>query len=175
MVGRGSVLSSAEQANGEDPIYKKYVVRLTEKERGRLETLVRRGRAHTRKLLYARILLKADANGPDRWTDERIAEALEVSTATVARQRRRFGEDGLEVALMPKKPGRPRRRVLDGRAEAHLIALSCSEPPEGRERWSMRLLADRMVELGHVDTVSHETVRRTLKKTASSHTSSVSG
>ena len=166
----------AEQANGGDlAMYKKYVVHLTDQERGELETLVRRGKAHTRKVLYARILLKADANGPDRWTDERIAEALEVSTATVARQRRRFCEDGPEVALMPRKPGRPRRRVLDGRAEAHLIALSCSDPPEGRERWSMRFLADRMVELGHVDTVSHETVRRTLKKTASSHTSSASG
>ena len=138
-------------------MYKKYVVRLTGEQRGRLETLVRRGRAHTRKLLYARILLKADAQGPDRWTDERIADALEVSTATVARERRRFCEDGLEVALMPKKPGRPSRRVLDGRAEAHLIALSCSDPPEGRERWSMRLLADRMVELGHVGSVSYET------------------
>jgi transposase len=156
-------------------IYKKYVVCLTEEERGQLETLVRRGRAHTRKLLYARILLKADADGPDRWTDERIAQALEVSTATVARERRRFCEDGLKVALMPKKPGRPRRRILDGRAEAHLIALSCSDPPEGRERWSMRLLADRMVELGHVEALSHETVRRTLKKTASSLTSSASG
>jgi len=156
-------------------IYKKYVVRLTEEEPGQLQTLVRRGRAHSRKLLYARILLKADADGPDRWTDERIAEALEVSTATVARERRRFCEDGLEVALMPKKPGRPRRRALDGRAEAHLIALSCSDPPEGRERWSMRLLADRMVELGHVEALSHETVRRTLKKTASSLTSSASG
>ena len=107
-------------------MYKKYVVRLTDQERGKLETLVRRGRAHARKLLYARILLKANAEGPDQWTDERIAEALEVSTATVARERRRFCEDGLEVALMPRhKPGRPRRRrVLDGRAEAHLIALS---------------------------------------------------
>ena len=103
-------------------MYKKYVVRLTERERSELETLVRRGRAHTRKLLYARILLKADAEGPDRWTDERIAEALEVSTATVARERQRFCEDGLEVALMPKTDGRPRRRVLVGRAEAHLIA-----------------------------------------------------
>jgi transposase len=156
-------------------MYKKYVVRLTNQERGKLETLVRRGRAPARKLLYARILFKADADGPDRWTDERIAEALEVSTATVARERRRFCEDGLEVALMPKKPGRPRRRVLDGRAEAHLIALSCSDPPEGRERWSLRLLADQMVELGHVDTVSHETIRRTLKKTSSSPTSSASG
>jgi hypothetical protein len=92
-------------------MYKKYVVRLTEKERSQLETLlVRSGRAHARRLLYARILLKADADGPDQWTDERIAEAFEVSTATAARQRRRFCEDGLEVALMPKKPGRPRRR-----------------------------------------------------------------
>jgi transposase len=126
-------------------------------------------------VLYGRIFLKADADGPYRWTDERIADALEVSTATVARQRRRFCEDGLEVALMPKKPGRPRRRVLHGRAEAHLIALSCSDPPEGRERWSMRLLADRMVELGHVDALSYETVRRTLKKTASNPISSASG
>lgn len=156
-------------------MHKKYVVRLTEEERRKLETLVRRGRAHTRKLLYARILLKADADGPDRWTDERIAEALEVCTATVARERQRFCEDGLEVALMPKKPGRPRRRVLDGRAEAHLLALACSEAPAGRERWSMRLLADRMVELGHVEAVSYETIRRTLKKTRSSHISSASG
>src|SRR5919108_5249217 len=151
-------------------MYKKYVVRLTEKERSQLETLVRRGRAHTRKLLYARILLKADEDGPACWTDERIAEALEVSVATVARERRRYCEEGLEVALMPKKPGRPRRRVLDGRAEAHLIALACSNPPEGREHWPLRLLADRMVELGYVESLSYETVRRTLKKTASNPT-----
>ena len=156
-------------------MYKKYFVRLTEEERNKLETVVRRGRAHARKLLYARILLKADADGPDQWTDERIAEAFEVSTATVARERRRFCEDGLEVALMPKKPGRPRRRVLDGRAEAHLIALSCSDPPEGRERWSLRLLADRMVELGYADALSYESVRRTLKKTNSNLISSASG
>jgi transposase len=156
-------------------MYKKYIVRLTQEQRSQLETLVLSGRAHARKLLYARILLKADANGPDRWTDERIADALEVSTATVARERQRFCEEGLEVALMPKKPGRPRRRVLDGRAEAHLIALSCSDPPEGRERWSLRLLADRMVQLGHADELSYETVRRTLKKTSSNHTSSASG
>ena len=154
---------------------KKYVVRLTDEQREQIERLLRRGRAHARKLLYARILLKADADGPDRWTDERIAEAFEISTATVARERRRFCEEGLEVALMPKKPGRPRRRVLDGRAEAHLIALSCSSAPEGRDHWSVRLLADRMVELGYVESVSYETVRRTLKKTASSLTSSASG
>jgi hypothetical protein len=156
-------------------MYKKYVVRLSGKERSQLETLLRSGRAHARKLLYARILLKTDASGPDRWTDERIADASEVSVATVARERRCYCEDGLEVALMPKKPGKPRRRVLDGRAEAHLVALSCSDPPEGRERWSMRLLADRMVEVGHVEALSHETVRRTLEKTASSHASRGSG
>ena len=135
-------------------MYKKYVGRLTDQERDRLETLLRSGRAHARKLLYARILLKADTDGPDRWADEKIADAFEVSTTTVARERRRFSEDGLEVVLMPKKPDRPRRRVLDGRAEAHLIALSCSDPPEGREHWSLRLLAERMVELGHADALS---------------------
>ena len=157
-------------------MHKRYVVRLTHEERANLEALVRRGRAHARKLLYARVLLKADASedGP-AWTDERIAEAFEVSTATVARERRRFCEDGLEVALMPRKPGKPRRRVLDGRAEAHLVALSCSEPPEGRGSWTLRLLAERMVELGHVEGISYETVRRTLKKTVSGPISSRSG
>jgi transposase len=148
---------------------KKYRVHLTDEERKHLEKLVRKGKAHARKLLYARILLKADEDGP-AWTDERIADALEVSVATVARERRRYCEEGLEVALMPKKPGRPRRRVLDGRAEAYLIALACSNPPEGREHWPLRLLADRMVELGYVESLSYETVRRTLKKTASSPT-----
>lgn len=157
-------------------MYKRYVVRLTDEERERLEALLRRGRAHARSLLYARILLKTDtsASGP-AWTDERIADALETSPDTVARQRRRFVEDGLEVALMARKPGKPRRRVLDGRAEAHLVALSCSEPPEGRGRWTLRLLADRMVELGYVEGVSRETIRRTLKKTPSSPTWSRSG
>ena len=157
-------------------MHERYVVRLTHEERANLEALVRRGRAHARKLLYARVLLKADASedGP-AWTDERIAEAFEVSTATVARERRRFCEDGLEVALMPRKPGKPRRRVLDGRAEAHLVALSCSEPPEGRGSWTLRLLAERMVELGHVEGISYETVRRTLKKTVSGPISSRSG
>ena len=154
---------------------KKYRVRLTNEERKHLEKLVRKGKAHARKLLYARILLKTDENGTASWTDEQIADAFEVSIATVARERRRFCEEGLEIALLPKKPGRPRRRVLDGRAEAHLIALACSNPPEGREHWPLRLLADRMVELGYVESLSYETVRRTLKKTLSSHTSSASG
>lgn len=155
---------------------KRYVVHLTGEERGDLEALVRRGWAPARRLLYARILLKADASeaGP-AWADERIADALETSAATVARERRRFSEDGLEVALMPRKPGKPRRRVLDGRAEARLVALACSEPPEGRGSWTLRLLADRMVALGIVEGVSHETVRRTLKKTSCVPTSSRSG
>ncbi len=161
---------------GRFAVYKRYVVRLTHGERKELEALVRRGRAHARKLLYARILLKTDASeGGPAWTDERIAEALETSVDTVARERRRFCEDGLEVALMPKKPGKPRRRVLNGRAEAHLVALACSEPPEGRVSWTLRLLADRMVELGHVEGVSRETVRRTLKKTSCVPTSSRNG
>ena len=142
---------------------KMYIVRLTDEERGQLEALVRHGRAQARKLLHGRMLLKADANG-EGWTDESIAEALGVSAATVARVRRRFCEEGLEVALMPRKPGRPRRRVLDRRAEARLMALARSEPPEGQGGWSLRLLADQMVEFGHVEGVSHETVRTTLKK-----------
>lgn len=120
-------------------------------------------------------MLKADEDGPACWTDEPIADALEVSVATVARERKRYCEEGLEIALMPKKPGLPRRWILDGRAEAHLIALSCSDPPEGRERWNMRLLADRMVELGYAGALSHEKVRRTLKETSSNLTSSASG
>ena len=177
MVADGRLSSSDGTPSEEEiSVNKKYVVRLTQDERGHLEGLLRRGKAHTRKLLYARILLKADAaQGGPAWTDERIAEAFGTSAATVARERRRFSEEGLEVALMPKKPGRPRRRVLDGHAEAHLVALSCSEPPEGRADWTLRLLADRMVELGHVEGVSHETVRRTLKKTRSSRILSRSG
>ncbi len=159
-------------------MYKRYVVRLTDEERRQLEALVRRGRAHARKLLYARILLKTDAaEGGPAWTDERIAEAMETSADTVARERRRSCEEGLEeVALMPGKPGRrPRRRVLDGRSEARLVALACSQPPAGRAGWTLRLLADRMVELGVVEGLSRETVRRTLKKTRSSPTSSRGG
>jgi hypothetical protein len=157
-------------------VYKRYVVRLSEEERQRVRTLLQRGRAHARSLLYARILLKAEASeGGPAWTDERIAEAMETSTDTVARERRRLVEDGLEVALMAKKPGKPRRRVLEGRAEAHLVALACSEPPEGRGSWTLRLLADRMVELGHVERVSRETLRRTLKKTNCAPTWSRSG
>jgi hypothetical protein len=149
---------------------KKYTVTLTADERHELRELVGAGKAAAQKLAHARILLKADAapGGPD-WTDARIADALEVSPDTVARVRERFVEQGLEAALVRKKQDRPsRERVLDGRAEAALIALACSEPPRGRNQWTMQLLADTLVELRVVDAVSDETVRRALKKTRSS-------
>jgi len=151
-------------------VNKKYVVELTKAERERLGKLVSSGTAPARMLTRARVLLKADAKGPNRWTDERIAEALDTSVATVGRVRKRFCRQGLEAALERSLPDRVYERSLDGRAEARLIALACSEAPEGRDRWSMRLLADKAVELGIVGSVSHETVRKTLKKTNSGRT-----
>jgi transposase len=149
---------------------KKYKVTLTAEERQQLTDLIASGKGAAKKLTHARILLKVDAaeDGP-AWTDERIAEALEVSVATVERVRQRFVELGLDAALTRKKQDRPsRQRTLDGRAEARLIALACSAPPEGRKEWTMQLLADRLVELEIVPEISDETVRRTLKKTSSS-------
>ena len=113
---------------------------------------------------------KGRRDGPDRWTDERIARALDTSVATMGRVRKRFCRQGLEVALERSLPDRVYERSLDGRAEARLIALARSEAPEGRDRWSMRLLADKAVELGIVESLSHETVRKTLKKTSSALT-----
>jgi transposase len=156
---------------------KKYKVTLTAEERQQLHHLVTTDKAAAKKLTHARILLKADAaeNGP-AWPDERIAEALDVSTATIVRVRQRFVEQGLEAALGRKKQDRPsRERKLDGAAEARLIVLACSKPPEGRACWTMRLLADKLVELHIVDSVSDETVRRVLKKTNSSRGSGSSG
>jgi transposase len=156
--------------NQEDSAMKKYKVTLTAEERNSLQDLIAAGKAAALKLTHARILLKADAaTGGPAWTDARIAEALEVNVNTVERLRERFVEQGLDAALGRKKQERPsRERILDGRAEARLIALACSEPPAGRARWTLRLLADQLVELAVVDTVSTETVRRTLKKTNSS-------
>ncbi len=154
---------------------KKYVVELTKAERERLGKLVSSGTAPARMLNRARVLLKADADGPDRWTDERIAEALDTSVATGGRVRKRFFRQGLDAALERSVPDRVYERSLDGRAEAHLIALACSDAPEGRDRWSMRLLADKAVELGIVEEVSHETVRKALKKTSCVPTSSRGG
>ena len=148
---------------------KKYVVTLTAEERRSLRALVSSGKGAARKLTHARILLKADsAAGAPNWNDARISEGLEVGHATVGRVRERFVEEGLEAALVRRKSPPPRPRKLDGEAEAHLIALACSEPPAGRTRWTMKLLAGRMVALEYVDTLSDETVRRTLKKTNSS-------
>ncbi len=133
-----------------------------------MRDLIAAGKAAAPRLAHARILLKADAapDGP-AWTDERIAEAVEVSAATVERVRPRFVEPGLEAALVRKSQDRPsRQRELDGRAEARLIALACSPPPDGRNQWTMQLLADKLVELEVVDSVSDETVRRTLQKTS---------
>jgi transposase len=147
---------------------KKYRVTLTAEERQGLQDLIAAGKASAQKLAHARILLKADAApGGPAWTDDHIAEAVEVSHATVERVRQRFVEQGLEAALVRTPQDRPsRQRKLDGRAEAHLIALACSRPPEGRDEWTMQLLADKLVELEVVDSISDETVRRTLKKTS---------
>jgi len=145
---------------------KRFVVRLSGEERGQLESLVAKGKAAARKLTRARILLKADCSclGP-AWSDQQISEALDLGVITVHRVRRSFVEGGLEGALV-RRPLPRRPRMLDGDQEAHLIALACGSPPAGRRRWTLRLLAERLVELGHVDAVSHETVRRTLKKTS---------
>jgi len=149
---------------------KKHKVTLTTEERHQLRDLIAAGKAAALRLTRARILLKADAaQGGPAWPDERIAEAVEVSVATVERLRQRFVEQGLEAALDRKKQDRPSRACkLDGRAQARLIAVARSAPPEGRQQWTLRLLADRLVELEIVDTICHETVRRVLKKTRSS-------
>ena len=148
---------------------KKYSVTLTAEERTMLEEMTRSGKAAARKITHARILLKADvaAGGPG-WPDEQIAAALEVSASTVRRLRLLFVEEGLDVALNPRPAQRAYPTKLDGAGEAHLIALTCGAPPEGHARWSTRLLADRFVALGHVEALSHETVRRTLKKVSCS-------
>ncbi len=148
---------------------KKYRVTLTEDERTMLTTLINAGTAPARMLTHARILLKADqAMGGPAWTDEAIHEALDVSLSTIARVRERFVEESIEAALQRRPASRTRERLLDGSEEAHLLALTCSPPPAGQERWSLRLLADKMVELEYVAHLSHETVRQTLKKTNSS-------
>lgn len=149
---------------------KRYKVTLDAQERQDLHDLIAAGQAAARQLTHARILLKADAaEGGPAWPDHQIADALEVSVATVERVRQRFVEEGLDAALDRKRRERPAREVkLDGRAEARLIALACSAPPEGRAVWTMRLLADKLVELEVVDSISDETVRLALKKTRSS-------
>jgi transposase len=139
---------------------KRYIVDLTKDEREQVLELTGKGKVSARKVTRARILLKADQG----WTDEQIVAALDTSLSTVERTRKRFVEGGLLKALNDDpRPGA--KRKLDGRGEAHLIALTCSEPPDDHEHWTLRVLAERLVELGVVDSISHEAVRQTLKKT----------
>ena len=147
---------------------KKYIVRLSGEERESLSTMVSSGKGPARMFTRARILLKADISerGPG-WPDDKIAEALDVTVQTVERVRKQLVEEGLEAVLRRRKyVQKVSRKKIDGDAEAHLIALACSEAPEGYTRWSLRLLAGRMVELGYVESISHEAVRRALKKTS---------
>jgi hypothetical protein len=140
---------------------KKYIVKLTKEERASLSKLIAQGEASARKLMHARILLKADSSedGP-AWTDQAVSEALEVGTATVERVRQRLVEEGVAAALTRHQPHTPRLRKLDGAQEAHVIALVCSQPEEGQERWTLQLLADKLVQLQIVESISRETIRQ---------------
>lgn len=154
---------------------KRYVVRLSAEERERLDRLIQTGKGPARQLLKARILLKADAAG-EGWSDSQIATALDTSTDTVARTRQRLVEAGLDAALTRRhSPASARRRIFDGAAEAKLIALACSQPPEGRARWTLTLLEAAVVELNIVARASDNTIGRTLKKTLSSRTGNSNG
>lgn len=144
---------------------KKYIVRLTSQERQHLTNLVSKGSGQAYKLRHANILLKADADGPN-WSDATIAEAFSCHTGTVEGIRKRCVLEGIDSALERKKRDRPpKEKILDGEGEARLIALACSQPPKGRSRWTLELLADKLVELNVVESISYQTVRRTLKKT----------
>jgi len=148
-----------------------YRVSLDEAQRAQLRTLVGSGAAPARLLTRARILLKADhGEGGPGWSDAAVAGALDVNPSTVLRVRRQFVAEGLAAALARKRPDRVYERAFDGAGEARLIALACSVPPDGRARWSLRLLAEEAVRLEVVEATSHETVRQTLKKTNSSRT-----
>jgi hypothetical protein len=150
----------------EGEVNKKYVVKLTTEERAGLQKMISAGKTAARKLLHARILLKADASpeGPC-WTDAAISQALEVSSATTQRVRQQFVEQSLTAALELRLPRGHRMQRLDGDGEAHLIALACSAAPPGHARWTIRLLVDKLVELKYVECVGRETVRQVLKKT----------
>ena len=146
----------------------KYVVELTSEERKELSELVSKGKAAVRKITHARVLLQADEsqNGP-AWTDNQVSKAFGIHINTIHGIRRRFVEQGLQAALERKKQDTPsRKRIVDGEVEAHLIALRCGDPPEGKNQWNLRLLADKLVALEIVPSISHETVRQALKKTS---------
>jgi len=147
---------------------KKYIVSLDNEERQQLEELLSRGKHGARALTRARILLKADVNWPKGgWSDQQIADALDVGSSTIERVRQRFVEQGLEAILTRQRGARIYKRLLDGQQEAQLIAMACGEKPVGRSRWTLRLLAEQMVALNYVESISYETVRQTLKKTNS--------
>ncbi len=148
-------------------MHQKYIVELTESERSQLKDLISSGEASARQIRRAYILLKSDcsAGGPS-WTYQAICDAYEVSSLTVYNVRKNYTEGGLPRAILRKKPDRVYERRLDGEGEAHLIALACSDPPDGYERWSLRLLQDRLIHLEIVENISHETIRQTLKKTS---------
>ena len=148
----------------------KYRLALTPPEREELETIVRKGKHSSQKVLNALILLNCDEQAPTRRTlkEQQIADVLNISAMKLYRVKQRFVDEGLEVALNGRKGQRAYEKKADGEFEAHLVALSCSKPPPGHARWSLRLLADKVVELQYVDSVSYETVRRVLKKTNSS-------
>jgi hypothetical protein len=148
---------------------RKYTIELSDEERQHLEKIISSGIAPARMVMRAHILLKSDIksmNSPMKY--EQICAAFNVTPVTVLNVRKSFVEKGLQATLSRKKPEREYLHALDGEEEAHLIALACSEPPEGRKAWSLRLLRDRFVRLGHVDSISHETIRTVLKKTNSS-------
>ena len=148
---------------------KKYLVTLTAEERAELKELIKKGKNPAYQVNHARILLLADTNqSGGGWKDQDISEALKISVATIERVRQRLVEQGFSAALNRKQQQNRKQRRLDGEQEAHLIALSCSSPPEGQGRWTMKMLAERMVQLGHVESICDETVRQTLKKTPSS-------
>ena len=145
---------------------KKYIVSLTPEERQELEGLTKKGKNPAYKVNHARILLKADINPKEGgWTDSKIEESLEIGHATIERVRQRFVEEGLESALNRRKQQKRRSKIIDGEKEAYLIAIACSETPTGKSHWTLKMLADKMVELNYVEQVSTETVRQTLKKT----------
>jgi transposase len=147
---------------------KKYRVTLNAAERDELTALIGKGKASARKLAHARVLLQVDESVAEaRSTDEQVAQALNLSRRTIERVRERFVEQGFSAALLPKPSTRRYERAFDGAQEARLIALACSAPPEGKPRWTLRLLAEQAVELQIVNTVSHESVRQALKKTNS--------
>jgi transposase len=156
---------------------KKYVVRLSAEEREQLGALIRKGKSPAQRLMKARILLKADVSEDgEGWSDSQIVEALETSATTVYRTRQQLVEEGLEAVLGRKKPSRPSvLPIFDGEKEAKLIALACSAPPQGRSRWTLRLLENKVVELDIVERASDSTIGRVLKKLNSSRTSKRNG